>query len=446
MSEPSSRESATMGRDTGLVRALGVREIAFNTVNLVVGASIFVLPADPKLMWPSGIVAYVVCAITIGFVALCFAEAGSRVSATGGVYAYAETAFGPFVGYLTGVITWFGSFMIGGAAVAVALVNSIGVLIPAAAGTVVHNTLLIAIYVTLAAVNIRGVQTGARFVEWLTIVKLAPLFLLIGVGVFYVDPSNLAWAPTPTAHQIADGSLLLIFAFLGMEAAVTPGGEIRDPARTVPRSILFALLLITVLYIAIQVVAQGVLGPALQQNPDAPLAAAAAKTMGSAGRLMLLAAAIVSAFGYLAGDMLTSPRLLYAFGRDGHLPGVFARVHERFRTPHVAIAVHTAAALAFALSSTFGKLVIMATVCTLLIYGICAVSVIAMRMKGIRTSAEPFVIPGGPVVPLLACAVVVGLLSRATRTEYTAVAITLAVALVPYGAVWLVRRQRAPAT
>jgi amino acid transporter len=446
MNEPTGNGSPRE-RDAGLVRALGVREIAFNTVNLVVGASIFVLPADPKLAWPSGIVAYVVCAITIGIVALCFAEAGSRVSATGGVYAYAETAFGPFVGYLTGVVTWFGSFMIGGAAVAVALVNSIGVLIPAAANTIVHNALLVLIYVALAAINIRGVQTGARFVEGLTIVKLTPLFLLIGVGAFYIDPGNLTWTPTPTAHQIADGSLLLIFAFLGMECAVTPGGEIREPARTVPRSILLALLLITALYIAIQVVLQGVLGPALQQNPDAPLAAAAAKTMGGAGRLMLLAAAIVSAFGYLAGDMLTSPRLLYAFGRDGHLPGVFARVHERFRTPHVAIVVHTSAALAFALSSTFGKLVIMATVSTLLIYGICAVSVIAMRMQGIRTSAEPFVVPGGPLVPLLACVVVAGLLSRATRVEYIAVALMLGVAITLYGIVWLVRSrgQRAPA-
>jgi len=434
-------------RDSGLVRALGVREIAFNTVNLVVGASIFVMPASAaKVLGPSAVAAYLLCAVIIGFVALCFAEAGSRVSATGGVYAYAETCFGSFFGYVTGVITWFGSFMIGSAAVAVALVNAVGVLFPAAGGKLAHNALLVLIYATLAAVNIRGVKTGARFVEGMTVIKLTPLILLIVVGCFSIDPGNLTWVSAPTASQFGDASLLLIFAFMGMESAVTPGGEIREPARTIPRSILLALVLITALYIALQVVAQGVLGPVLADRPDAPLAATAERVMGAAGRLMLLAAAIFSAFGYLAGDMLTAPRLLYAFGRDGHLPALFARVHERFRTPHVAIVVHAAAALAFALSGTFDKLVIMSSVCTLLIYLICAVSVLAMRMRGIRTQAEPFVIPGGPLVPLLACAVVVGLLSRATRAEYTAVGAMLGVALVLYGVIYVVRRRRPAGT
>jgi len=84
-------------RDAGLVRALGLRGMTFNTVNLVVGASIFVLPATVAgVLGPAAVIAYVVCAIAMAFVALCFAEAGSRVSTTGGVYAYAEAAFGPF--------------------------------------------------------------------------------------------------------------------------------------------------------------------------------------------------------------------------------------------------------------------------------------------------------------------------------------------------------------
>jgi amino acid transporter len=392
-----------------------------------------VLPATVAgVLGPASIVAYVVCAIAIAFVALCLAEAGSRVSATGGLYAYAEAAFGPFAGYLVGVVMWFGSFMVGSAAIAAALMDTVAVLFPVTAAPLWRNTLLVAVIAGLAAANIRGAKTGAWFVEGLTVLKLAPLLLLVVAGAFAIDPANLAWPGVPSAGAIADGSLLLVFAFLGLEMTVTPGGEIRDPGRTIPRSILCALALITLLYVAIQTVAQGVLGPGLAQNTAAPLAAVGDASLGGGGRLLILVATIVSILGYLSGDMLTSPRVLYAFGRDGHLPAVFARVHPRFRTPHVAIAVHAACVLAFALSGTFKSLVVLSVVSTLLIYLTCAAGVLAMRRRGVRTAAAPFVIPGGPTVPFLACAVVLALLSRAALTDFIAVGLMLAVAIALY--------------
>jgi len=431
-------------RDAGLVRALGLRGMTFNTVNLVVGASIFVLPATVAgVLGPAAVIAYVVCAIAMAFVALCFAEAGSRVSTTGGVYAYAEAAFGPFVGYLTGVLMWFGSFMLGTAGIAVVLTTSIGVLYPPAASRAWQVGLLCALFGGLAMANIRGTKVGASLVEGLTVAKLAPLILLIAVGVFAIDPANLAWSGVPSAGQIADGSLLLVFAFMGIEIAVTPGGEIRDPARTVPRGILAGLAIITLLYIAVQLVAQGVLGTGLAESRTAPLAAVAEVGLGGGGRAIILVGTILSTFGYLAGDMLSSPRVLYAFGRDGHLPAVFGRVHPRFQTPHVAIIVHAAAALGFALSGTFESLVVLSVVSTLIIYLICAISVLVMRRRDLRTTAAPFTVPGGPAVPLLACGVVLWLLSRATRAEFIAVAVMLAVAVVLYFARTVIGRRSA---
>ena len=430
---PPATAPAHAGHETRLVRALGVREIGFNTVNLIVGASIFVLPAQVAgVLGPAAIIAYVVCAFAIGCVALCVAEAGSRVATSGGLYAYVETAFGPFVGYIAGVVYWFGSIMVGSAAVAVIFVSSIGVLFPAAAGHPWRDVILVAVYGGLAVVNVLGVKAGARFVEGLTTIKIAPLLLLLVVGVFSIDTSNLAWSSVPTVDLIADGSLLLVFAFMGMESAVAPGGEIRDPARTVPRGLLLALLLVTLLYIALQLVAQGLLGPALAQNTEAPLAAAAGQVLGNVGRTLILAAAIFSTLGYLAGDMLTAPRILYALSENRHLPSVFARVHARFHTPWVAIAVHASAALAFALSGTFNKLVVLSVVATLLIYFACAIAVLVLRRRGVRTDAPPFVIPGGPIVPVIACAVVAWLLSRATRAEYIAVGVTLVIAIILY--------------
>jgi amino acid transporter len=339
---------------------------------------------------------------------------------------------------------WFGSFMLGTAGIAVVLTTSIGVLYPPAASRPWQVALLCAVFGGLAIANIRGAKVGAGLVEGLTVLKLAPLLLLIAVGVFAIDPANLKWSGVPTVGQIADGSLVLVFAFLGIEMAVTPGGEIRDPARTVPRAILAALALITLLYVAVQLVAQGVLGTGLAENKTAPLAAvAAAGGLGGAGRVIILLGTIFSTFGYLAGDMLSSPRVLYAFGRDGHLPAIFGRVHPRFHTPHVAIVVHAAAALGFALTGTFQSLVVLSVVSTLIIYLICAASVLVMRYRNLRTSSPPFTTPGGPVVPVLACLVVIWLLTRATRAEFTAVGIMVAVAVVLYLVRALIARRSA---
>jgi amino acid transporter len=428
----------------GLVRALGLRDMTFNTVNVVVGASIFVLPAAVAgVLGPASVIAYLVCAIAMAFVALCFAEAGSRVASTGGLYAYAEAAFGPFAGYLAGVIMWFGSFMLGSAGIAVVLTGSIGALFPALAGRAWQVALLVALFTGLAIVNIRGTRIGARVVVSLTVLKIAPLLLLVAAGYFFIDPENLKWPEAPSAAMVADGALVLVFAFMGLEMAVTPGGEIRDPARTVPRAILSALALITLLYLAVQLVAQGVLGSGLAQNTTAPLAAVAEVSLGGGGRAIILIGTILSTFGYLAGDMLSSPRVLFAFGRDGHLPALFGRVHPRFHTPHVAIVVHAAAALGFALTGTFQSLVVLSVVSTLLIYLICAASVLVMRKRGIRTASPPFVAPGGPLVPIIASGVVIWLLTRATRSEFIAVGVMLVVAVVLYFARGLYARRAA---
>ena len=149
---------------------------------------------------------------------------------------------------------------------------------------------------------------------------------------------------------------MLIFAFLGVEIALGPSGEVRDPARTVPRALFLALATTTTLYLLIERVAQGLLGPAIADFASAPLAEAASRVLGSGGRLLVIGGAIVSMFGYVAGDMLGSPRSLYALGRDGILPAALARVHPRFHTPHVAIVVYAMLIAALAVSSSFTQL------------------------------------------------------------------------------------------
>jgi amino acid transporter len=427
-------DDPTPTAEGALVRAMGVRALAANAVNLIVGASIFVLPAVVAAdLGAAAVVVYLVCAAAVGLVALCFAEAGSRVALTGGTYAYVDAAFGPFVGFLAGVLFWFGSQVIASAAVAVVLVGSIGELLPAADGPASRAILVVALYATLTAVNVRGVRAGTRLVEILTVAKLAPLLVLVLVGILAGRAENLAWDRAPSLDDVGRTSLVLVFAFMGAEGALTPSGEVKDPARTVPRAVLLALAVVAALYVAVQLAAQAVLGPTLAASQVAPLAAAAERALGPTGRVLMLGGAAVSTFGYVSGDMLASPRALFAFARDGFLPARLAAVHERYRTPHLAIVAHALVACAFALTGSFRALAVLSVVSTLLVYLACCLAALVLRRRDVRAGGTPFRVPGGPAVPVLACAVVLWLLSNAERAELLAVAGVAAVAALLYG-------------
>ena len=180
--------------------------------------------------------AYLLCALAMGLIVLCMAEAGSRVAMTGGPYAYIEVAFGPFVGFLAGFLLWM-LLTFAMAAVATVLVSSLGALVPVLSSPAASVAALIAVYAAFSAINIQGVERGSRLNTGLTIAKILPLVLLIAGGLFAIDPDNLAIGNPPDMPLLARSSLLLIFAFAGNKAAVVPGGEVKDPSRTVPRAI-----------------------------------------------------------------------------------------------------------------------------------------------------------------------------------------------------------------
>ena len=266
----------------------------------------------------------------------------------------------------------------------------------------------------------------------MTIAKLLPLLLFIAVGLFFIKPAAIGWSVWPGADGIGKAVLILIFAFMGVELALVPSGEVKNPARTVPRSVFLALAITTAIYIAIQLVAQGVLGPTLADFADAPLAEAASRFLGNAGRSIILVGAAISAFGYVSGDILGSPRTLYAFGRSGVLPAKMAAVHPRFLTPHIAIAVHAIIACALAVSSTFQYLAILSNIAALLLYLLCCAAAFQLIRQDVRSDGEPFSIPGEKVVPLLAVAVVLWILSHATFSEFAVAGAVVIVASLLY--------------
>jgi amino acid transporter len=214
--------------------------------------------------------------------------------------------------------------------------------------------------------------------------------------------------------------------------AIAPSGEVRRPAGTVPRAVFLALAITTALYISIQLVAQGVLGAALASSTDAPLAEGASRFLGNAGLTLMLAGAVCSMFGYVSGDMLSSPRSLYAIARDGFLPRPLARIHPTARTPYVAIWTHAVLAAVFATVSTFQTLAIISNVGLLLLYGLSCAAALELTRRDVRTDAAPFAAPLPWLWPIAGGIVILWILSTATLREVTITALVLAVATVLY--------------
>ncbi len=429
----------------GLVRAVGALGLAAGIANIMVGGGIYRLPASvAETLGPAAPISYVVCAVVMGLIGLCIAEAGSRVSMTGGPYAYVEAAFGPFAGYMTGVMTW----MLGitaFAAVANVFIDSLGSAVPWV-GTPVGRTVgLVAAFSFLGAVNIIGVRHGNRLNSVMIVVKLLPLLVLVALGVFAIEPANLAVVELPTASSVARTSIVLLFAFTGVESALIPGGELKDPARTVPRGIFLGMAGVTALYLSIQFVAQGVLGPALA-GATTPLADAAGVALGPWGRQLLLFGVIVSTFGYLSGMSLASPRSLYAFARDGFLPNGLAAVHPTFHTPWVAVLVQLGLACLIAITSSFGALAVISNVAALLCYFGCAGASWQLRRTGVQVEGSaPFRVPGGAIVPILASLAILALLTSITAAEWLVLVEVGAVATVIFFATRAHRARRVSA-
>jgi amino acid transporter len=376
-----------------LVRSIGTFALGASIVNVTVGGGIFRLPADMAAqLGATAPLAYLLCAVMMGLIVMCMAEAGSRVAMTGGPYAYVEVAFGPFVGFLAGFLLWM-LLTFAMAAVATVLAAGLGTLVPAVSGTMASALVLVAVYTVFAAVNIRGVASGARINTAMTVAKLLPLVLLVVGGLFAIDASNLTVTSTPDAGTLARSCMFLIFAFAGIEAALVPGGEVKDPARTVPRAILGAMVAITVLYAGLQVVAQGVLGPALAYSRSTPLAEAAGIALGPWARLLLLVGAVVSMTGHAGAMILATPRALFAFARDGFLPAALARTHPVYRTPAIAIVVQCVLVLILAITSSFERLAILANLSTLVLYALCCLASWQLRRRDVRTGGVPFRVP-----------------------------------------------------
>jgi amino acid transporter len=424
--------SESQSGESKLIRALGVRQLAASIFNYTVGSGIFVLPAlAVAQLGTAAPLAYLACMVVMMLVLLCFAEAGSRVAQTGGPYAYVETALGPFAGFVAGVMLLLTGIS-AGAAVASVFAKSVTALLPSAPSWLPPIIIVTTIALLMIA-NLRGVQNSARLLEGITLAKILPLIAFVVIGAAFITPSNLHWDTTPALATVLSTAGIVIFAFSGIESALAPSGEVRNPSRTIPLASFIALGAATVLYLAIQWVALGIEGLALGNDKVTPLANAAHSIAGPVGRTVMIVGATISMLGYLSANILSVPRSWYALGRDRFLPQKLSSVHSKYRTPHVAIVLHSALLAALALSGTFQQLALVANLTSFVLYILCAIAVWQLRRRDIRGADKPFLIPGGPLVPLAAVIANACLIYlTATRSDAVGMAIILVISVLVY--------------
>ena len=417
-------------RDTGLVRAVGPWGLAASIVNVVVGAGIFAVPAAlAASIGPYAPIAFLVCAIAVGSIAICFAEGGSRVATSGGAYGCVEAAFGPLAGYVAGTMLWFSDLLAcGGVAAALAAVAAS--VVPPAWHEPVRVIVVIGVVGGIALINIGGVARGVRLVTTMTVVKLIPLAIFVIAGAGAIDSANFVVTAEPTTESLGRALILALFTFTGMEVSLCASGEVRQPSRAIPRALAIAMLSVTLLYVSIQIIAQGILGPALATS-TVPLADAMARISPTL-RVLLLAGAALSMFGYLTSDILATPRMLFASARDGMMPRVLGRVHPRTHAPHVAILCYATFAIVLALTGSFTELAVLATLAVTVPYIAGCAAAWRLARRGVAQAGPPLNFRWLGVAMVTGIISMVLLIALASRAEILGLAGAIAVCVALY--------------
>jgi amino acid transporter len=408
-----------------LKKEVGIFGLSANILNTIIGAGIFVLPAIvAEGLGSNSIFAYLFCGALVSMIMLCFAEVGSRVSHPGGPYAYIEVAFGKYVGFITAVLYIVGSFT-ADAAVSNAFFNILVSFFPSIDSSFIRILFLVLIFSFLAIINIRGTKQGIGIVKLLTVFKVGPLLLLVIIGWGYMDFKNLYLDHLPHMMELGEISLVLFFAFLGGENGLAINGEVKNIQRNVPRAIFFAVFIILILYIGIQTVAQGILGPDLPRFKDSPLSEVAAVIFGSIGFALMGIGAAVSMFGNLSSEILSMPRVLHAAAQDRVFPSKWlAKVNSKYATPANAVILYSSLALLLAVAGGFKQLAVIATAIILLLYLGVALALIKLRKSKAFEKGE-FKIPGGLTVPIFTIGIIFYFLSNLAKVEILGISIAV---------------------
>lgn len=426
--------------ESGLRRELGRWDLTAIGINQVIGSAVFALPAvlaascdgwSPLLILAVGVASLLIAAT--------FAEVGSRFDVTGGPYIYTRAAFGRFIGFEIGWVQWF-IRVSSWAAVLNVFVAYSGFYWPSAASGMPRVVWMSSIVVSLAAINVLGIKQSAWTVNSLTIGKLVPLLLFVVVGLTAMNWASLRPGALPPISHVSSSALLLIYGFGGYETILIPAGESRAPRTGVPFALVTTILVVSAIFVLVQIVSMGTL-PGLATSTT-PLADAAARLRGAPGAAIIMVGALLSVLGNNMGAVLSGSRSLFALAEHGDVPAVFGFVSARFKTPVVAIVTTSAVSLILATTGTFVTLASASAVSRLMLYGGTCGAALRLRGGGFASRVEDvrFRVPFGRVIPIAVLVILAAIFFGATAPQIMSGAIVLAVGAVLFAVAILTRR------
>jgi len=373
---------------------LGVSDFTLLVVGAIVGADIYVVSAmGAKFLGPAQLVAWVVAGLLAAVTALAFVQCSAILPKVGGTYAYTREAFGPLPGFLAGWALYLGEW-VALPVFPLAFANYLAYFIgDSPAVSVIVKLLLIGV---VTVVNIRGIQTGARLNDALTVAKLVPLGVLVAVGLAFLatHSAQAAERVTPFAPLgwggLGSAVLLIFWAYAGYELAVLPAGEVREPQRTLPRGLVLGMAIATIFYLLTAATVVIALPTEAAQASQRPLADALASLLPDLGLpaviggVVMSAGALVSIVGVYDVFTLSLARLSYAMARDGLFPAPFAKIHPRFHTPYLGIGFQALCALVGSLLFDLRSLIAI----SVFFLGLCYLATAASALRLVQREPE----------------------------------------------------------
>lgn len=423
------QEESLIETEVGLRRDISQLGFATISLNGVIGAGIFALPAVAAAA--SGLFSpwlILLCAVLIMPIVLSLARAASFFSITGGPLAYVGHAFGPFAGFQVGWLFTLSRVAATAANTNLMVTYAAWFYEPLASGLARQLTITF-ILLFLIVINIIGVKRALLAIYVFTFLKLMPLALLILLGLTKLNPEIFAAEGLPTFDGLGETLLVLMYAYVGFESTGVPAGEARNPQRDIPRALVQSVALVALIYVLVQWVAISV-APDIGQSKT-PLIEVSQILMGPWGALLIAAGAVFSIIGNISSMMVSGPRMVYAMGKAKLLPGWFGVIHSGFGTPANSIMFAGLLGIILALSGGFVWLAAMSTVVRLIVYVACILSLPRLH-SALLPGQQAFDLPGGYAIPFLGLIISLWLIMQASADSWLFTGVFMAIGTVLY--------------
>ena len=378
-------------------KKLGLFSMILLGINSIIGSGIFLLPGKVyNLAGQNSMFIYIFATLLVLSILLCFAEVGSMFDKNGGAYLYSKKAFGDFIGFEVGTMSWV-IRIISWSTLAVGFATALGSFWPESATE--YKGYIAAILVTLLSINsLFGIKSTKIMNNVITIAKLVPLIVFIIVGIFFIKFVNIVPSGNVVNSSMGPAIILVFYAFTGFESFIVASGEMENPKKNLPVALITTIFICAIIYILIQIVCMGILGDRLFEN-SIPIADASSVFLGNYGKVFISVATLISIFGINIGSSIVTPKCGSARAEEGSLPAFIGKTNK-YGAPYVAIIISLICCIPLVLTGSFEQLAVMSVIARFAQYIPTCLSVIVLRK---RTDVKAsFKIPFGPVIPMVA--------------------------------------------